>query len=70
MCESSVTRQQYPTESLFQKDERVWLITPECRDAKGPYLIVAVIGDERYRLREELSDTELECDGKHFRRRL
>lgn len=61
---------EYPTESLFQLKDRVWVVSSGSRGVGGPYRIVSVLANENYRLRDEFSDTEIQKPGTDLRRRL
>jgi len=55
---------------MFQIGEQVWIVPLGSRGAQGPYRIVAVLGDERYKLRDEGSHAEIESEGKDMKNRL
>jgi hypothetical protein len=55
---------------MFQVGEQVWIVPPGARGAQGPYRVVAVLGNERYKLRHESSNTEIETEGTDLKNRL
>jgi len=61
---------QHPTISLFQQDDRVWVVLSQNRAPRGPCIIIAVLGGERYRLREISGGMETEEAGENLRYRL
>jgi len=61
---------QHPTISLFQQDDRVWVVSSQNRAPRGPCTIVAVLGGERYKVREISGGMETEEAGEDLRYRL
>jgi hypothetical protein len=55
---------------MFQVGEKVWIVPQGARGAQGPYLVVAVLDNEQYRLRDESSNAERDAVGTDMRNRL
>ncbi|KIW95073.1 uncharacterized protein Z519_03655 [Cladophialophora bantiana CBS 173.52] len=60
---------EWPTESLFQNGEQVWVAPPGSRGVRGPFKIVGVLGNEQYRVRDERLGTEEQVPGANMKRR-
>jgi hypothetical protein len=55
---------------MFQIGETVWIVLPGVRGVQGPYVVVAVLDNEQYRLRDGNSNAEFDTVGTDMKNRL
>lgn len=55
---------------MFQSGETIWIVPPGSRAAQGPYLIIEVLGNEQYRLRDQGTNVEFISAGADMKNRL